>query len=598
MMPTSTRARRLPALLGLLVLMALVVTLLPLATAPWADAAPPQPKTPKFGKAIESYAAYEPNTVCDPVNRPGAEKIADLIRQTYGSDESIGISRNACYTTSEHNDGRAIDWMVDATTKTGRAKANAFLDWLLATDKYGNKDAMARRLGIMYIIFNRQIWRAYDGGHWGPYNGTNPHTDHIHISLAFDGSTGRTSFWTGTPLAPSCSNGSLTTSVPKVQTDPMGYVPVTPTRLASTESGAGMLGGPCRLFHGSGRRVDVQVTGTGPVPGKGVAAVALNVAMRRPSWVSSLTAGPAGGEIPAVQRVSALQNQVSTASMVLPVGADGKVSFFTSFGATDLAVSVVGYYVDPDASQKVKQKISAGGGDEYDAVRPDRVAEVGLGPSESRKVTVAGVGGTDAAASSATVSITVETGPGRGSVFAYPAGQDRPKVAAVTYGKKATTVQTSVPVGRDGAIVVENAGSDGRTVAVDLSGAYEPAALAGGTSLSLRKAPKKVVDTGSGLGLANLGDGASKTIALGSSVPRGADAVLLQVTAKKPKSDGTLTFWQPGTPRPGTVDLSVRSGDIVTGTVVARVGDGRKVNVKNVGAAGLDVKVTVLGSFR
>jgi hypothetical protein len=31
---------------------------------------------------------------------------------------------------------------------------------------------------------------------------------------------------------------------------------------------------------------------------------------------------------------------------------------------------------------------------------------------------------------------------------------------------------------------------------------------------------------------------------------------------------------------------------------VARVGDGRKVNVKNVGAAGLDVKVTVLGSFR
>jgi hypothetical protein len=597
-MPTSTRARRLPALLGLLVLMALVVTLLPMAAAPSADAAPPQPKTPKVGKAIEPYAAYEPNTVCDPVNRPGAERIADLIRQTYGSDESIGISRNACYTTSEHNDGRAIDWMVDATTKTGRAKANAFLDWLLATDKHGNRDAMARRLGIMYIIYNRQIWRAYDGGHWGPYSGTNPHTDHIHISLAFDGSTGRTSFWTGTPLAPSCSNGALTSGAPKVQTDPMRYVPVTPTRLASTESGAGMLSGPCRLFHGSGRRVDVQVSGTGQVPGKGVAAVALNVAMRRPSWVSSLTAGPAGGDIPAVQRVSALQNQVSTSSMVLPIGADGKVSFFTSFGATDLAVSVVGYYVDPDAPERIKRKIAAGGGDEYDAVRPERLAQLGLGASESRKVTVAGVAGTDDAASSATVSLTVSAGAGRGSVFAYPAGQDRPKVAAVTYGKKAATVQTTVPVGRGGAIVVENAGSSGRTVSVDLSGAFEPAALAGGTSFSLRKAPKKVVDTGAGLGFSNLGDGATKTFALGGSVPRGVDSVLLQVTAKKPTSDGTLTFWQSGTGRPATVDLSVRAKDTVTGTVVAQVGPGRKVNVKNLGAAGLDVKVTVLGSFR
>ena len=57
--------------------------------------------------------------------------------------------------------------------------------------------------------------------------------------------------------------------------------------------------------------------------------------------------------------------------MVLPVGADGKVSFFTDFGATDLAVSVVGYYVDPDASRIVRQRIAADGGDEFDGVGPD-----------------------------------------------------------------------------------------------------------------------------------------------------------------------------------------------------------------------------------
>jgi hypothetical protein len=283
--------------------------------------------------------------------------------------------------------------------------------------------------------------------------------------------------------------------------------------------------------------------------------------------------------------------------MVLPVGADGKVSFYSDFGATDLAVSVVGYYVNPDASRTVRRQIAADGGDEYDAVRPQRVAQLSLGGAERSKVVVAGAAGTDPASSSATVSLTVTRGEGRGAVYAYPAGQDRPKLPIVTYGKKASTVQTQVPVGRGGSIVVENDGTNGRTVNVDLSGAYEPAALAGGRSFALRKSPKKVVDTGSNLGFSNLGDGASKTFKLGDSVPRSANSVLLQVTAKKAKSDGTLTFWQPGTAKPDTVDLSVQAGTPVTGTVVAMVGAGRTVKVKNVGARGLSVNFTVLGSF-
>jgi hypothetical protein len=594
MMPSSTRALRLPVHL---VLLAVLVTALPLVVVTRAEAAPPKPDTPNFSKAIEAYAPYEGGQFCEPVDRPGAVKIARLIRATYGQDEAIGIARNACYTTSEHNDGRALDWMVDATTRAGRAKADAFLDWLLATDKYGNKNAMARRLGVMYIIHDHRIWRSYSPVGWGPYSGTNPHTDHIHISLSYDGSTGRTSFWTGKPLGSPCANGTLTTSAPRVENDPMRYVPVVPTRLASTEAGAGMLSGPCRLFHSSGRRVDVQVTGAGPVPGRGVAAVALNVALRRPNWASSLTAGPAGGEIPSVKRVSAEQNQISTSSMVLPVGADGKVSFLSDFGATDLAVSVVGYYVDPDASRAVRRQIAADGGDEYDSIQPQRLGQLSLGRSDRTKVAVAGQAGTDPASSSATVSITVAPGEGRGSVYAYPAGQDRPKVATLTYGKGSTTVQTTVPVGRGGNIVIENAGTQRRTITVDLSGAFEPAALQGGRSFALRKSPRAVVDTSSGLGFSHLGDGTSRTFRLGDTVPKNADTVLLQVTVKKAKSAGALTFWQPGTTRPGTVDLSVPARHMVTGTVVASIGDGRKVQVRNAGARRLDLKFTVLGSF-
>lgn len=33
---------------------------------------------------------------------------------------------------------------------------------------------------ISYLIWNRQIWEA---GRWQPYNGSNPHTKHIHVSV-------------------------------------------------------------------------------------------------------------------------------------------------------------------------------------------------------------------------------------------------------------------------------------------------------------------------------------------------------------------------------------------------------------------------------
>ena len=181
-----------------------------------------------------------------------------------------------------------------------------------------------------------------------------------------------------------------------------------------------MPSGPCRLCHGSST-IDVQVAGAGPVPADGVAAVALQVSMRRPNWESGLTAGPAGGDIPAVRRLTATQNQISSALMVLPVGADGKVSFFTDFGATDLAVSVVGYYVDPDAPAACAATIAVDGGDEFDVVAPQRLADnLTLGPSDATKVEVAGRAGTDPASSSATVTVTVDAGAGRGDALRLP----------------------------------------------------------------------------------------------------------------------------------------------------------------------------------
>ena len=96
---------------------------------------------------------------------------------------------------SEHKDGRAWDWMLNHANKADRRAAANFLGWITA-----DNGAMAARLGIMYVIFNRKIWASYSPG-WRNYTGADPHTSHIHISLSWNGARAHTSFWTGNDLA-------------------------------------------------------------------------------------------------------------------------------------------------------------------------------------------------------------------------------------------------------------------------------------------------------------------------------------------------------------------------------------------------------------
>jgi len=164
------------------------------------------PATPGFGPAIDPLAAYVPQTTCDPMAKPGALALQALLATAYPSTTALGIERDCSVGgVSEHKEGRAFDWGVNAADPAQLAIAQDLLTWLLATDIYGNKYAMARRLGIMYVIWNQQIWKAYtaDKG-WQPYVGTSPHTDHVHFSLSWDGANAVTSWYpaTSTVAAP------------------------------------------------------------------------------------------------------------------------------------------------------------------------------------------------------------------------------------------------------------------------------------------------------------------------------------------------------------------------------------------------------------
>jgi hypothetical protein len=39
----------------------------------------------------------------------------------------------------------------------------------------------ADRLGVLYVIWNRQIWFPATG--WKSYRGASAHTDHVHVSM-------------------------------------------------------------------------------------------------------------------------------------------------------------------------------------------------------------------------------------------------------------------------------------------------------------------------------------------------------------------------------------------------------------------------------
>ena len=168
----------------------MIAVLMLASLTPAAQATPPEPD---FGPIIDDYASYDGQSTCDPAAKPGVTAFMNMVLADQPSTGNYGISRNCNIGgTSEHKEGRAWDWRV----YVGNPAADTILNWLLATDQWGNAHALARRLGVMYAIWNQQIWRAYrpwDG--WQPYGGSNPHTDHVHFSFSWAGARSETTWW-------------------------------------------------------------------------------------------------------------------------------------------------------------------------------------------------------------------------------------------------------------------------------------------------------------------------------------------------------------------------------------------------------------------
>ena len=582
----SSRARR-PRVRAALAVVAVAAAMLPaVAAAPSALAAMPVPARPALPAQIDAFAPYEGQTICTPTPKPGAVRLARLLRATYG-DYSIGIAR-ACSigARSEHKEGRALDWMVSVRVPAQAARATAFLSWLLKPGPDGRPAEMARRLGVMYIGWNNHLWASYrPTAGWTDLKGcsTDPlklargydtfcHRNHVHLSLSWDGAAGLTSFWSRVALAQPCDTGwggGPAAGPAGAGTD---LVPVAPVRVLDTRTGTGVAA-PCRLsaaqdWSAARRDVVAKVTGVGGVPADGVAAVAVRVTASRtsaPLPTVSVRTTPSGLLRPVTTSPSGAPVAATT---VVPVAADGTIRFDVDRGSADLQVDVVGWVPlvvpapppsadpgpTPTPGPTAPESSAAGSGDagRTHLVRSTLVydgSRVPLAPRETRTVRLGGVGPVPASGLTG-LALTITAGRTAAPVsVGVLTGALRTYVGAVRSSTTTPRASQVVAPTTDGTVVLRNTGTTPVAVRLYLNAWFSAAPTAGGATMTMLPAPIGVVDSARRVGLAGP---ATSTVArfvrIGGSavVPTGARGVLLSVSFLGGATDGTLVMGAAG----------------------------------------------------
>ena len=135
--------------------------------------------------------------------------------------------------------------------------------------------------------------------------------------------------------------------------DVLGWFPtgpsftgLTPARLMDSRPGSATVDGN---FAGGGKLgaaapMNLGVLGRGGVPFGGVGSVALNVTVTNPTVAGYLTVWPAGQPQPTASNLNFVPGQTVPNMVIVPLGAGGQVSIFSSAGTTDVIVDVLGWF--------------------------------------------------------------------------------------------------------------------------------------------------------------------------------------------------------------------------------------------------------------
>jgi hypothetical protein len=238
--------------------------------------------------------------------------------------------------------------------------------------------------------------------------------------------------------------GSISIFIPtggNIVVDAMGYftpsgpvaagrfVPINPRRAVDTRP---QQGGPVpagwvahRPAIGESVRVDVPA-GIG-VPATGVSALVVNVTATEAGGAGFLQAHPTGGALAQTSTVNYVAGQNAATHAIVPLGADGTISVFSS-NTSHIVVDVVGYITDGTA------QVSAAG--RFVPLTPSRYYDSRIAPHSihaGHSTVAVAFSGLPAGTSAISMNLTSDAAAGPGFVTVYPSDGSLPLASSLNF---------------------------------------------------------------------------------------------------------------------------------------------------------------------
>jgi hypothetical protein len=339
------------------------------------------------------------------------------------------------------------------------------------------------------------------------------------------------------------------------------YRPVAPCRLLDTRGQA---------KPGAGTTIVLAVKGRCGVGAPN--AVAITVTVTDAVGAGYVTAWPSGRPMPKAATSTYAVHETRANAALLPVGADGNLSLFTSNSA-HIVVDVSGAFY-PAASATSGR---------YVPTAPARVLDTGAGKGRGLPaggaVTVGLPAGVPADATALVLTVTIKGSPTSGYVSIHPAGTTTPNVSALNTdaGNQTRAITQIVPVSPSGLTVYSSAGGQ---ITLDVSGYFTGLSAPKDTAgLFVPATPVRVVDTRTADRLAQRPAVTAPTAGVTGA---GVGAVAANVTVAESGHAGSITAWAARTRQPGTSSASYDAD----GQTVASLG------ITTVSSAGIAVAAT------
>lgn len=324
-----------------------------------------------------------------------------------------------------------------------------------------------------------------------------------------------------------------------VTSDPVGFTPIDPERLADSRETFGL----SQLRGGVPQRL--QVAGAFGIP-TNATAVAVNLTVTGSGSAGFLTAYSCGA-VPTVSALNWEPGMTRPNSQIIPLDAGGGMCVYANVD-THVVVDATGFF-------------SADSPGRFTPIRPFRAADSRIGDGipgrvdggATVEVQIAGRDGVPADATSAVVNLTVVSPSGAGYATAFPCGTVRPRTSTLNFvAGDVRPNNAMVRLGRDGRLCVFS------TTSTDLL--VDVAGWIGAQGLRYQPlVPLRLLDTRDRHPLLSafqversvpgLGE-VRRHVAGRRGIPANAGAVTLNVTAVGHTASGFVTVWPSGGTRP------------------------------------------------